>query len=111
MLHQLVRSNAADFVHCVFNSGNLEIIFKAENASHEKECFGGAESLSSSINNQGEETSVTTTDDPLISFLTAGSVLKAEVSPAVSKTENKAEAHLPPFILVLAITAATAVVI
>ena len=110
MLHQLVKIYAVDFVHFIFNAGNLEIIFKAENASHEKECFGGAENLSSSINNQGDETAIITADDPVISFLTAGSVLEAEVSPAVAKTENKAEGHLPPFILVLAITAATAVV-
>lgn len=97
----------------VTSTGNLEIIFKAKNASHEKECFGGAENLSSSINNQGDETVVTTADDPVISFLTAGSVLEAEVSPVVAETENKAEGHLPPFILVnvLAITAATAVMI
>ena len=94
------------FTLFVINAGNLEIIFKAENASHEDECFGGAENLSSSINNQEDETSVITTDDPVISFLTAGSVLEVEESPAVAKTENKAKDHPPPFILISAITAA-----
>ena len=95
------------FIFYIFHLGNL----KAENASHENECFGSAENLSSSINNQGAETSVTTADDPVISFLTAGSVLEAEESPVVGRTENKAEQHLPPFILVLAITAATVIMI
>ena len=85
-----------------FCAGNLEIIFKTENTSYENECFGSAENLSGTINNQGDENFVTITDDPVISFLTAGSVLEAEVNPR----ENKAKSHLPSlFILVSAIIA------
>ena len=105
---QLVANYAVSFIICIYNffAGNLEIIFKTENESYENECFGNAENLSGTINNKGDESTITTTDDPVISFLTAGSVLEAEVNPTVAKTENKAKDHQPSlFILVSTITA------
>lgn len=93
----------------IYNAGNLEIIFKVENTSHESECSAGAENLSNSVNNQGVESSNTVTAAPIVSFLTAGSVLEEEVGPEEAdpkQAENEAKSLLPPFIHVLAIIAA-----
>lgn len=50
-----------------------------------------------------------TTGDPIMSFLTAGSVLEEEETP--TNTESGAKFLLPPFILALVIVAANVIMI
>lgn len=86
----------------------MEIIFKAADPSYVEECSAGAENLSTIVNNQGDGTT-TITADPVMSFLTAGSVLEVEADQAVA--ENGGKSLLPTFILVSAAVAAVVIMI
>lgn len=93
----------------LLNAGNLEIILKAKNTNCGDECSAAAQYVTSIINDQGDGSSVTTTADPVASFLTAGSALEVEVDQVTA--ENEAKVLLSPFSLVLAIIAAAVIMI
>ena len=63
----------------IHNVGNLEVIFEAKDTSDDYKCSVGAEHLSNSVNSQGDENSEVANAAPIVSFLTAGSVLEEEV--------------------------------
>jgi len=95
----------------LLNAGNIEVILKATSTNCGSECSAGAQYLTSIINDQGDGSSGTTTDDPVASFLTAGSALEVEVDNDQVTAENKAKVHLPSFSLTLVIIAAAIIMI
>lgn len=75
----------------------------------------GAEHLSYSVNNQGDENSDVANAAPIVSFLTAGSVLEEEVGQEGEVGSDNGESGTkflyPPFIFILATTAAIVIMI
>ena len=83
------------FVHLHFRCyvGNIQALFISQNGSLDDVCFTAAENMTSFINSQDNGTIISAGSDPVLSFLTAGSSLEAEIGLATS--EGGAQIVLP----------------